>query len=93
MTQDEFASNLERDGFDEIATVVRDANGSLGEHTHPFEAKALVLEGEVRITTAHDDHTYRAGDVFHLKPNEPHSEVYGAMGVAYLVGRKNTPDE
>jgi quercetin dioxygenase-like cupin family protein len=88
MTQDEFAKNLESEGFDEIATVMRDANGSLDDHTHPFEAKALVLDGELRITTAHDDRTYRAGDVFHLKANELHSEVYGPLGVAYIVGRK-----
>ena len=32
---------------------------------------------------------YQVGDVFHLQPNELHSEGYGPEGVTYLVSRKN----
>ena len=55
---------------------------------HPFEAKALVIEGELSIRTAHEERVYRAGEVFHLLADVPHSEVFGPGGVKYLVGRK-----
>jgi hypothetical protein len=32
---------------------------------------------------------YRAGDVFHLLAETPHTEWYGAEGVRYLVGRRD----
>ena len=60
----------------------------MDEHTHPFEAKALILAGEIRIVTAQGERVYRAGDLFHLQAHEPHSEFYGPLGVRYLSGRK-----
>jgi len=70
-----------------VTTVSRDA-GSMGQHTHPFEAKALILEGELVIATAAGERTYTEGDVFHLMPGVQHTEAYGPEGVKYLVGRK-----
>ncbi|MBN3764388.1 cupin [Burkholderia sp. Ac-20365] len=88
MERDEFIDALKREGYAEIVTVTRDANGALDAHVHPFEAKALILHGELTIRIGATDHAYRAGDVFHLQANESHSESYGAEGVQYLVGRK-----
>ncbi|SAK95316.1 hypothetical protein AWB79_07218 [Caballeronia hypogeia] len=88
MHRDEFLALLSREGFNEVVTVTREANGSLDAHTHPFEAKALILEGDVTIRVGVDASTYRAGDVFHLATNIEHSEQYGPQGVSYLVGRK-----
>lgn len=50
--------------------------------------KALVMQGELTIRTQRLERTYKVGDVFHLQCGEPHSEVFGAEGVHYLVGRK-----
>ncbi|BAL23056.1 cupin domain-containing protein [Azoarcus sp. KH32C] len=68
--------------------VEREPNGALDTHTHPFEAKALILAGEILIRTEAEATTYRVGDVFHLAANEPHTESYGPAGVRYLVGRR-----
>ncbi|MBV7542933.1 cupin domain-containing protein [Acidovorax sp. sic0104] len=83
-----FARALARDGFEPPVTVTREAHGKLDDHTHPFEAKALILAGEIRIVTEGSDRVYGVGDVFHLQAHEPHSEFYGPAGVNYLVGRK-----
>jgi quercetin dioxygenase-like cupin family protein len=88
MHRDEFLSLLSSEGFDEVVTVTREANGALDVHAHPFEAKALILEGDVTIRIGDDAHNYRAGDVFHLATNIEHAEQYGPQGVSYLVGRK-----
>ena len=71
-----------------VAGPMIEAGGMLGDHTHPFEAKALILSGDIRIATAASERVYQAGDVFHLAAEEPHSEFYGMLGVQYLVGRK-----
>jgi quercetin dioxygenase-like cupin family protein len=60
----------------------------LDDHTHAFEARAVILSGEIRIVTQGSDRVYRTGDVFRLAAHEPHSEFYGPQGVSYLVGRK-----
>ncbi|SAL78970.1 hypothetical protein AWB71_05801 [Caballeronia peredens] len=94
MHRDEFLAVLSSEGFDEVVTVTREPNGVLDAHTHPFEAKALILEGKLTIRTIHtgrtndNARTYHAGDVFHLAANTEHSEQYGPEGVSYLVGRK-----
>ena len=88
MHRDEFIAILSNEGFNEVVTVTRDANGSLDVHAHPFEAKALILEGDVTIRIGADASTYRAGELFHLVTNIEHSEQYGPLGVSYLVGRK-----
>lgn len=88
MTPDQFAQTLLNDGFEPAVTITRETGGRLEEHTHPFEARALILAGEIGITAAGTERVYRAGDVFHLLAETPHSEWYGAEGVRYLVGRR-----
>jgi Cupin domain len=83
-----FVNALSAEGFAEPVKVNREANGFLDSHTHPFEAKALILEGEIKISVADEERVYRAGDVFHLMENTAHCEYYGPSGVSYLVGRK-----
>jgi quercetin dioxygenase-like cupin family protein len=88
MTQDEFRAEMTRAGFENPVVVERDPNGALDEHVHPFEARALILSGEITLTVNGQDRVYRSGDVFHLQQNEPHIEKYGPAGVRYLSARK-----
>jgi quercetin dioxygenase-like cupin family protein len=88
MERDEFVDALKREGFAEVVTVTRDPGGTMEDHTHPFEAKALVLHGELTIRTGAAECLYKTGDVFHLQANVSHSERFGPEGVQYLVGRK-----
>ncbi|MCY0387252.1 cupin [Robbsia sp. Bb-Pol-6] len=84
-----FTEILAREGFSEVVLVERQADGHLDSHAHPFEAKALVLEGDLRIREENaETRTYLTGEVFHLPANRAHEEWYGASGVRYLVGRK-----
>lgn len=89
MDQENFTRALRAAGFEEITTVQRPANARLDTHTHPFEARALILSGEIRIQCAdEEERLYRAGEVFQLARETPHVETYGPQGVSYLVGRK-----
>ena len=93
MQRAEFMQTLAEERFEDVVTVQREANGALDSHAHPFEAKALILEGELVIRTDGVDHVYRAGDVFHLLAQVVHIERYGPEGVKYLVGRKTIAEE
>ncbi|CAN7564018.1 cupin domain-containing protein [Caballeronia sp. dw_19] len=88
MERDDFIEMLARGGFQTTVLVEREAGASLDDHAHAFEAKALILEGELTLSIDNKDTRYRPGDVFHLRANETHSERYGPEGVCYLVGRK-----
>jgi quercetin dioxygenase-like cupin family protein len=88
MNRHAFENMLANEGFETLVTVEREANGALGDHAHPFEAKALILQGELLIQVGDLPQRYQTGDVFHLMANVMHSEQYGPQGVTYLVGRK-----
>lgn len=88
MQREEFTALLAAERYEEVVTIEREANGALDSHAHPFAAKALILEGELSISTDGVERVYRAGDVFQLDANTPHAERYGPSGVKYLVGRK-----
>ncbi|MDO8300231.1 cupin domain-containing protein [Lacisediminimonas sp.] len=86
MTPEEFTEQLSSQGYEVVP--VRRGPGSLDVHTHPFEAKALIVAGEIAITTGDTERLYRVGDIFHLLAGVPHAERYGPAGVEYLAGRK-----
>lgn len=88
MEREAFTESLTKDGFPEAVVVTREANITMDVHEHSFEAKALILEGELHSRVDDIVQAYKVGDVFHLPANKPHAERYGPNGVTYLVGRK-----
>jgi quercetin dioxygenase-like cupin family protein len=88
MNRDQFIHTLEREGYPDPVEVLREPNGHLDHHTHPFEVKALVLSGSIELTINGSTSHYSAGSVFHLGFEELHSETYGPQGVHYLAARK-----
>jgi quercetin dioxygenase-like cupin family protein len=88
MSPSEFRTCVTEEGFAPPVEVVREPNGFLGTHSHPFEAKALILQGEIQIGIGAVTTLYRPGDVFHLSLAQDHWERYGTEGVVYLSARK-----
>jgi quercetin dioxygenase-like cupin family protein len=88
MQPSEFEAALRQDGFSEIDTRFVVAQPTGDEHTHPFDVRALVLEGDITLTVHGTARTYRAGEVFTMARDCPHSEAIGPDGVQYIVGRK-----
>jgi quercetin dioxygenase-like cupin family protein len=89
MNQTEFLKQLASEGFPESVLVTREANGYLENHTHSFEVKALVLDGQIDLVMNGVRSVYIAGDVFHLPYEQVHAEYYGDKGVQYLASRKD----
>ena len=75
-------------GFAPPVLVEREPNGFLDLHTHPFEARAFILEGEIELNCAGATTRYAPGTQFHLQNEEPHTERYGPGGVRYWSARK-----
>lgn len=88
MDQNEYLEMLVDEGFPAPVLVVRETQGFLDSHTHPFEVKALVSHGQIDIVIDGVRRVYLVGDVFHLLQNQIHSEIYGEQGVTYLASRK-----
>ena len=89
MTKEQFLSMLVLEGFPEPILVEREADGFLGDHTHPFEVKALVVSGQIDLVVDGVRTSYISGELFHLLENQVHTERYGNNGVQYLASRKN----
>ncbi len=88
-TFEAFERDAKSAGFDEVITRTWEADKVLAEHTHPFEAKALVVAGEMWLTCEGVTRHIPAGGTFHLQPEVPHAERYGSNGATYWVARRN----
>ncbi len=86
-----FEAGLRADGFTETLTRRMEADEALDEHTHPFDARLLILEGEYRLTCRGETRSYGPGESFELAAGIPHAEAFGPQGATYLVGRRSKP--
>ena len=84
-----FQTELKRDGFNDIETKSQPANLFNAAHSHPFEVRALVTDGEVTLAFNGMTRTYRAGDILTMAPGCEHTEQYGPAGYSYIVGKKH----
>ena len=89
MNTEVFKRELGELGFTEVLTRTWPANQFIDTHTHSFEVRALVLEGELVLGCEGQSKVLRVGDIFTLDANRPHTEQYGPQGATYLVGRKH----
>jgi mannose-6-phosphate isomerase-like protein (cupin superfamily) len=84
-----FEAELRRDGYDEIVDARLFPDHKPGDHSHPYDVRALILEGEFTIAVNGEPRTYRPGDIFALDAKRRHSEWTGPNGVTYLAGRRH----
>jgi quercetin dioxygenase-like cupin family protein len=88
MIRAEFEAELKAQGYAEVLDRHMPANAVNPEHAHEFDARLLVLDGEMTIECDGQSHTYRAGDAFAMAAGRRHAERCGAEGVRYLAGRR-----
>lgn len=88
MTQQDFEAALIAENYPEVVNISKDVGYQMGEHSHAFDAYALILQGDITLTVNGVAETYKAGDTFRLAANTPHLESAVPSGVSYLVGRR-----
>jgi quercetin dioxygenase-like cupin family protein len=58
------------------------------EPVHSWDARLMVIGGEITITRDGEAETFHPGDSCVVPANYPHTEQVGPQGVAYVVGRR-----
>ena len=87
MDKTEFEAGLRSDGFRVVNTSVK-PNQIVPNHCHDFDARVLVLGGEITVTRDNAPVTYRTGQCFEVPAGCMHAEHVGPEGVAFLSGRR-----
>lgn len=84
-----FEAGLRQDGYDEILTRDAQPGSGLDEHTHDWDVRAMVLNGEFFVQCADGRTVCRPGDTFELAAGVEHSEGAGPEGATLLIGRRH----
>lgn len=74
-------------GADEVLLRDWTPNQVVEPHSHPFNADALVVAGEMWLMVGDDTQHLLAGDTFQLPAGTLHHEKYGPEGATYWVAR------
>lgn len=84
-----FESHARAAGFDEAVERIWPPGKVVDTHTHPFDADAVVTQGEMWLTCGDDTRHLLPGDTFALAREVPHAERYGPQGATYWVARRS----
>jgi quercetin dioxygenase-like cupin family protein len=88
MNVEEFEAAVRQQGYEEVVTRDYGPNHYAGDHSHPFDARALIVSGDITISAGGASRHYPTGTVFELAAGTVHQEQVGPGGVVYLVGRR-----
>ncbi|MBV8937193.1 MAG: cupin domain-containing protein [Alphaproteobacteria bacterium] len=88
MNRTDFETELSAQGYREVVDRQMPAGHINSEHAHEFDARLMVLEGEMTVACDGEERTYRAGDTFAMSAGRRHAERSGPNGVRYLAGRR-----
>lgn len=88
MDTSELETAWKRDGYLEIETRHRKANMFKPEHSHRFDARVHILEGELTLTRDGRTQTFRAGETFEMPAGCMHSERCGSGANSFLLGHR-----
>jgi glyoxylate utilization-related uncharacterized protein len=69
----------------EVETIQRMPNVSRTPHAHPFDARALILAGELTLTWEGQTHTFRVGETFDMPAGCMHSQQHSPEGTTFLL--------
>jgi len=86
---DAFKSRKLSEGYDQVLVREWDPDFVTEPHEHPFDADAIVVKGELWLTTNGLTTHYKAGDAFKVGRGVTHAEKYGPEGAVFWAARKN----
>lgn len=88
MDRTAFEAALARDGYTETVERTLPPGETTPDHTHPFDARLLILSGELIYGTGDARQAYQSGQSFEVARGTLHAEIAGPEGAAYLAGRR-----
>jgi quercetin dioxygenase-like cupin family protein len=87
MNQRHFEAALRHEGYQVFYGGLKAGEVS-AEHSHEWDARVMVIGGELTLTRGGKTETFRAGDSCAVPAGELHAEHVGPQGVAYIAGRR-----
>lgn len=75
-------------GFQQVISRKWGPNERPPAHSHPFDAEALVVEGEMWLQVEGHIQHLLPGSMFKLPAGTEHDEWYGPEGAVYWVARR-----
>ena len=87
MNQSDFEADLRREGY-QIFYGGMGAGQVNPDHTHDWDARVMVIGGEITMTRRGKAQTFQVGDSCAVAAGEVHAEHVGPQGVAYIAGRR-----
>jgi quercetin dioxygenase-like cupin family protein len=87
MNQSDFEADLRREGY-QIFYGGMKAGEEIADHSHEWDARVMVIGGEITLTRGGKAETFRVGDSCAVAAGEMHAEHVGPQGVAYIAGRR-----
>lgn len=87
MDRTTFEAELKAGGYEPVERRM-DANQFNAEHAHEFDARVLLLDGEMTITRGGTPQLFQPCDVCEIAAGTPHTEQCGPAGAHYLAGRR-----
>ena len=79
---------LAADGFNGPLDRRLEPGKTVPEHTHPFDARLFILDGEFILTTGGQARSYGPGETLEVPAGVLHAESVGPTGATYLAGRR-----
>jgi quercetin dioxygenase-like cupin family protein len=87
MNRSEFEADLRREGYQIFYGGLK-AGEVNPDHTHDWDARVMVIGGEITMTRRGKAQTFHAGDSCAVAGGEVHAEHVGPQGVAFIAGRR-----
>ena len=84
-----FESEALAAGYDEALVREWQPHAVIEHHAHPFDADAVVTQGEMWLTLRGATRHLGPGEVFEIDRDEPHAERYGSAGATYWAARRH----
>lgn len=86
LTPQAFESDLRREGFD-VVHGGQQPGSAEDMHVHDFDARFMVLGGEITVTQDGRSDVFHTGDHCEITAGCQHTTKAGPEGVAYIVGK------
>ncbi len=89
VTEDEFAEWVGRDGFDSTRAVEYQPDSAPPLHDHDFDARLLIVRGELTIAFENESLVLNAGDHCEVPAGTMHSERGSSVGAAGVLATRS----
>ncbi len=82
-------AELKKEGYGKVYAWHATPGENDPAHTHPFDTKLVILEGELEIILGDKKFVLRPGDSIEVPQDQTHAGIAGTQGCTYIVAEEN----